>query len=94
MLCAEFDKTWRLYHVHIFFEYAIEERCENIELVDRPVEMHGDSDENANCFPTDYGGEGFNEIDTVSLFKASGNKSSFEASGFAVNAGFELKNPS
>ena len=71
----------------------MEKRCENVKLVDRPVEMHGDGDENTNCFPANDGGEGFNEIDAVSLFKASSNKSSFEASGFAVNAGFELKKP-
>ena len=86
------EPKW-LKHVHIFVEDAIKEGGEDVELVDRPIEVGGDGEKKSNGLPSDYWCECIREVFTVFLFEAACYKSGFVPGRSTVAASFDLKYP-
>ena len=59
-----------------------------------PVEVHSDSHEDSDCFPSYNGGKNVHEINAELLLATSSNQSSFIACCPTVNTWFDIVDPS
>lgn len=74
-------------------DVAVQERVGDVELVGCPALGGDDCQDGANCGRLDNRGEGFAEVDPLSLMEATHDPSGFVAFETAIGAGLVFEHP-
>jgi hypothetical protein len=67
---------WRLTHIHLLLNIAVEKSILDIDLSERPATGHGDRQNQPHSGGFDNRGERVGVVDTLALSEAFGNESS------------------